>query len=186
MPASKAAVVLLAFRVPGPGSQDQVNNMLARFTTKAHQYFAEQAARLSDALQQHFPATAAFMQARLPGYIQLTRLNRPIGILLLLWPTLAALWLAAGGWPDWSLLFIFVLGTVLMRSAGCCINDYADSAIDGAVARTQARPLVTGALTRREALLCFLVLCSAAFVLLLFTNRLTILLSVGAVAVAAL
>jgi 4-hydroxybenzoate polyprenyltransferase len=159
--------------------------MLARFTAKAHQHLRQSSERLRESLEQRFPAPSAFIAARLPGFIQLTRLDRPIGILLLLWPTLGALWIAAEGWPDWHLLFIFTLGTVVMRSAGCCINDYADSGIDGSVARTRNRPLVTGALTRRDALVCFLVLCALAFLLLLFTNRFTILLSLGAVAVTA-
>ncbi len=126
-----------------------------------------------------------YIVTRLPAFIQLTRINKPIGTWLLLWPTLGALWLAAQGRPDWQLLFIFVLGTFLMRSAGCCINDFADSKIDGSVLRTRQRPIIVGAVSRREAMLTFIILCSIAFILLLFTNRLTILLSFGAVAVAA-
>lgn len=118
--------------------------------------------------------------------IQLTRLDRPIGVYLLLWPTIGALWIAAGGWPDLHLLFIFVLGTWVMRSAGCAINDFADRDIDGDVLRTRERPLIIGTLTRREAFMTFIVLCLVGLVLLLFTNRPTILWSLGAVAVTAL
>jgi 4-hydroxybenzoate polyprenyltransferase len=122
---------------------------------------------------------------RLPLYLKLMRVDRPIGTLLLLWPTWWALWLAAGGFPRWDLLLIFSAGVFLMRSAGCVINDYADRDFDGSVARTAQRPLATGAVEKREALLLFAGLCSAAFVLVLFTNRTTILLSLVAVALAA-
>ena len=114
------------------------------------------------------------------------RLDRPIGILLLLWPTLGALWIASGGFPRWDLLLIFALGTAVMRSAGCCINDFADAKIDGHVARTTERPLATGELSRREAFLAFVVLSLMGFGLVLLTNLFTIVLSFGAVAVAAL
>src|SRR5690606_41966597 len=90
---------------------------------------------------------------RFSAYIQLTRLDKPIGILLLLWPTLWGLWLAADGLPDPMILVIFVLGTILMRSAGCAINDLADRNIDLHVSRTRDRPLATGLITSREALL---------------------------------
>lgn len=138
--------------------------------------------RFSSRLRHRFPG----LMAKLPAYIQLTRMHKPIGTLLLLWPTLTALWLAAEGIPDWHLLLIFSLGTLLMRSAGCCINDFADSNIDGSVLRTRDRPLVTGLISRREAMLAFLGLVLLSFLLLLFTNRQTILLSFGAVAVAAI
>ncbi|TFH75553.1 4-hydroxybenzoate octaprenyltransferase [Gammaproteobacteria bacterium LSUCC0112] len=120
--------------------------------------------------------------ARAPAFILLTRANKPIGTYLLLWPTLSALWLAAGGWPDWHLILIFALGTWLMRSAGCCINDFADAAVDGQVKRTEGRAIVTGQVSRREAFVCFLVLCLLSAVLLLFLNTMTMLLSLGAVA----
>lgn len=114
-------------------------------------------------------------------YAQLMRLHRPIGILLLLWPTLWALWIAAGGWPDPLVLFVFVTGVVLMRSAGCVINDYADRHFDPHVRRTKDRPLAAGRVSEREALVLFVVLCAASFLLVLLMNRLTILLSlVGA------
>lgn len=130
----------------------------------------------------HFPKVSQ----RLPGFIQLARVDKPIGTLLLLWPTLGALWISAQGIPDLKLLFIFCLGTWLMRSAGCAINDYADADIDGDVLRTEQRPIITGKVTRKEALLTFVVLSLLGFVLLLFTNTLTIQASFFAVAVAAL
>jgi 4-hydroxybenzoate polyprenyltransferase len=113
-----------------------------------------------------------------PAYLRLMRVDRPIGTLLLLWPTLLALWLAAGGVPDAKLLIIFTLGTFLMRSAGCVINDFADRRVDGLVQRTEARPLVVGAASAEEAVSLFILLGLASFVLVLFTNTLTILLSV--------
>ena len=116
--------------------------------------------------------------------LQLIRFDRPIGTLLLLWPTLWALWIAAGGIPDFSLLAIFVAGTFLTRSAGCIINDLADRRMDGAVKRTSGRPLVTGAVTGKEELVLFVALVLHAFALVLFTNALTIALSLVAVLLA--
>ncbi|WP_236994702.1 4-hydroxybenzoate octaprenyltransferase [Granulosicoccus antarcticus] len=121
---------------------------------------------------------------KLPHFVALTRLNRPIGIYLLMWPMLWALWFAAKGVPRLDVLFIFIVGTVLTRSAGCAINDYADRDIDGHVARTHQRPLATGALTAKEALLATGVLLLTAFILVLFTNALTIKLSLIAAALA--
>lgn len=118
-------------------------------------------------------------------FIQLMRLDKPIGIYLLLWPTLWALWVASKGVPDFRLLFIFVVGVLLMRAAGCVINDYADRHFDGHVARTQARPLASGKISVREALSLFAVLVALSFILVLFTNRTTILLSFGGLALAA-
>ena len=111
--------------------------------------------------------------------LQLIRFDKPIGTLLLLWPTLWALWIAAGGLPDAKLLLVFVAGTFVMRSAGCVINDLADRKLDGAVARTRQRPLVTGAVTVGEAVALFLFLLSVAFLLVLQTNQLTVLLSLS-------
>ena len=111
--------------------------------------------------------------------LQLMRFDKPIGTLLLLWPTLWALWIAAGGMPDAKLLLIFLLGTFLMRSAGCIVNDLADRHWDGSVERTRTRPLVTGAVTVTQARILFAVLCLASFGLVLLTNTLTVLLSVG-------
>lgn len=123
--------------------------------------------------------------SRFSAYLQLVRFDRPIGTLLLLWPTLWALWLAAGGVPPLKLLVIFSLGTLLMRSAGCAVNDLADRNLDGAVERTRERPLVTGAVAPNEALVLAATLSLAAFVLVLFTNTLTILLSFAGVLLAA-
>jgi len=122
---------------------------------------------------------------RLPLYIQLTRLHRPIGILLLLWPTLWAVWIASKGHPAWLILVIFTLGTVLMRSAGCAINDYADRHIDKHVKRTQDRPLTSGKVTEHEALWIAAGLAVAAFLLILPLHKLTLLLSIPAVLLAA-
>ena len=110
-------------------------------------------------------------------YAQLIRLDKPVGILLLLWPTLIALWLAAKGWPDPFVLFVFVMGVILMRSAGCAINDYADREIDKKVKRTNQRPLAAGKVTETEALIVFASLSLMAFILVLFMNQLTIWLS---------
>ncbi len=121
------------------------------------------------------------VKERLHQYILLMRLDRPIGIYLLLWPTLWALWIAAEGVPDLWVATVFVLGVVLMRSAGCVINDYADRKIDPFVERTKARPLAAGKVSAREALVLFVVLCLIAFALVLTLNGLTIALSlVGA------
>ena len=122
---------------------------------------------------------------RLSLYIQLTRLHRPIGILLLLWPTLWGLWIAGNGHPAWHIALIFILGTVLMRSAGCAINDYADRHIDKHVKRTQERPITSGRIAPGEALWVAAVLAIAAFLLIQPLNNLTLLLSVPAVLLAA-
>jgi len=127
----------------------------------------------------------AALAARLTLYERLMRLDKPIGALLLLWPTLWALWLAAGGVPDLKLVWVFALGTLLMRSAGCVMNDIADWRYDAAVKRTSDRPLATGALGRREAAVLAALLTLAAFALVLFLNRLTVLLSFVALALAA-
>ena len=121
--------------------------------------------------------------SRLALYLDLIRWNRPAGWLLLLWPTLSALWIAADGWPGWHLLGVFVLGTVLMRSAGCCVNDVADREFDRHVKRTAQRPVTRGALSVREALVLGAALALAAFVLVLSTNPAAIVLSVLALAV---
>src|SRR5688572_14680491 len=131
-------------------------------------------------LQEQFPV----VYRRAPDFWRLTRMDRPIGIWLLLWPTLWCLWIAAQGLPDPKLLLIFFLGTVCMRAAGCCINDYADRHFDGRVQRTRARPVVTGRVKPQEALLACAVLCGIAFALVLFTNRLTILMAFGGLAIA--
>ncbi|MBE9568185.1 MAG: 4-hydroxybenzoate octaprenyltransferase [Proteobacteria bacterium] len=121
---------------------------------------------------------------KLALYFLLARLDKPIGILLLLWPTLIALWIAAEGWPDPLVLFVFVMGVTLMRSAGCAINDYADRHIDNKVARTRERPLTSGKITEKEALLVFASLSLIAFILVLFMNELTIWMSLGGIILA--
>ncbi len=131
------------------------------------------------------PPDLKHLQQRLPAFIRLMRFDRPIGTYLVLWPTLWALWLAAEGLPPLGTLVIFVLGVVLMRAAGCVINDYADRHIDGHVQRTVNRPLATNEVAPKEALWLFVGLCLLAFVLVLLTNRLTVLLSFAAVALAA-
>lgn len=118
-------------------------------------------------------------------YIRMMRLDRPIGILLLMWPTLVALWVAAEGMPSWKVLIVFVLGVIIMRSAGCVINDFADRGIDGQVWRTQMRPLATGELQARDALFLFAGLSVVAFLLVLLLNTMTVWMSVVGVFLAA-
>jgi 4-hydroxybenzoate polyprenyltransferase len=126
------------------------------------------------------------LSERLPHYVRLTRLDKPIGILLLMWPTLWGLWVAAGGMPPWHILLIFVAGTVLMRSAGCVINDFADRNFDGHVERTRARPLATGVVSVREALALAAALSLVAFVpVVLFLDPLVLWLSLPALFLAA-
>lgn len=125
------------------------------------------------------------LNARLNAYERLMRLDKPIGILLLLWPTLGALWMSSRGHPNWIIVWIFLLGTVLMRSAGCVMNDYADRHFDPHVERTRARPLAAGEVSSREALLLAVVLSLLAFGLVLALNTLTILLSAAALFLAA-
>lgn len=122
---------------------------------------------------------------QIPHYVALTRLDRPVGIWLLLWPTLWALWIAGEGQPSLSNVIIFALGVILMRSAGCVINDYADRHIDGHVQRTRERPMANGRVDETEALLLFAILCLLAFILVCFTNLATLSLSVVGVLLAA-
>jgi len=124
------------------------------------------------------------MLARLPLYLRLIRMDKPIGSLLLLWPTLNALWIASDGRPSWPMLAIFVVGTVLMRSAGCAINDYADRDFDRHVKRTENRPLTSGAVQPWEALAIAGALTVLSFLLILPLNSLTKLLSIAAVILA--
>jgi 4-hydroxybenzoate polyprenyltransferase len=124
------------------------------------------------------------ISARLGAYERLVRLDKPIGILLLLWPTLAALWIATDGRPHWLLIVIFTLGTVLMRSAGCAVNDWADRRYDAHVKRTAARPLATGEIAPWEALALGAALALCAFLIILPLNRATLLLSLPALAIA--
>jgi 4-hydroxybenzoate polyprenyltransferase len=119
-------------------------------------------------------------------WLRLMRLDRPIGTFLLLWPTLWALWFASDGNPKFSNLLIFTLGVVVMRAAGCVINDYADRHVDGSVERTKNRPIPAGEINARAALGLFFGLMAMALVLVLLTNQLTIILAFGGAAVAAL
>lgn len=123
------------------------------------------------------------MTEKIKLYLDLIRWNRPAGWLLLLWPTLSALWVAAGGFPGWHLVAVFTLGTILMRSAGCCVNDVADRDFDKHVKRTAGRPVTSGRMGVKEALGLGLVLALLAFGLVLTTNRATILWSFAALAV---
>jgi 4-hydroxybenzoate polyprenyltransferase len=125
----------------------------------------------------------ALLRTRLALYLDLIRWNRPAGWLLLLWPTLTALWVAADGFPGWHLLTVFTLGTILMRSAGCTVNDVADREFDRHVKRTAQRPITSGRLGVKEALAVGAVLALLAFALVLTTNTLTVLASFAALAV---
>ena len=133
---------------------------------------------MMNTLRQRFPA--------LWPWLQLMRLDRPVGTLLLLWPTLWAVWIAGDGAPSLRTVIVFVLGVIVMRAAGCVINDVADRHIDGHVTRTRERPLATGAVTARQALALFAGLVAIAFVLVLFLNTFTILLAFGGLALAVL
>jgi 4-hydroxybenzoate polyprenyltransferase len=160
----RAAVVSLAEKISG--------NAAVRAAT---QYANEQISR----------AAHSKLIQRLEQYALLVRLHRPIGIFLLLWPTLISLWIAAQGWPDTQVLIVFITGVILMRSAGCAINDYADRDIDGSVARTKDRPIVSGKVSETEALVVFATLSLCAFGLVLLMNKLTILMSLVGVLLAA-
>jgi 4-hydroxybenzoate polyprenyltransferase len=122
------------------------------------------------------------VKAKAKLYLQLVRWDRPAGWLLLLWPTLSALWLAAGGFPGWHLVLVFTLGTILMRSAGCCLNDVADRDFDRHVKRTALRPVTSGKISVTEALTLGGVLALLAFALVLTTNQVTIYWSFAALA----
>ncbi len=128
-------------------------------------------------------SSAGAPTGRLALYLDLVRWDRPAGWLLLLWPSLAALWFAAGGFPGWHLVVVFVLGTILMRSAGCCVNDVADRDFDRHVKRTAQRPVTRGAVSVKEALALGALLALAAFGLVLTTNQVTVLWSFAALAV---
>jgi 4-hydroxybenzoate polyprenyltransferase len=141
------------------------------------------AGRVLDQLLQKLPLR---YREKAHDYLVLTRMDRPIGALLLLWPTWWALWLAAGDWPPLKPLVIFTLGVFAMRAAGCAINDFADRKLDPQVGRTAGRPIASGRVTPREALIVFAVLLAFAFVLVLFTNALTIKLSFAGAALAAI
>jgi 4-hydroxybenzoate polyprenyltransferase len=123
------------------------------------------------------------MPPKVSAYLDLIRWSRPAGWLLLLWPTLSALWIASHGWPGWHLIAVFTLGTILMRSAGCCVNDVADREFDRHVKRTANRPVTSGAVSVKEAYALGAVLALLAFVLVLSTNTLTVYWSVAALAI---
>jgi len=144
---------------------------------------SKRASRVLNTLLAPLPPT---LRTKAHDYLVLTRMDRPIGALLLLWPTWWALWLAADDFPPWGTLVIFTLGVFAMRAAGCAINDYADRKLDPQVARTAGRPIASGRVTPREALMVFGALLAFAFVLVLFTNALTIKLSFAGAALAAL
>ena len=163
---------------------DKFIDYLARhpLLDKLEASFAESIFRLS---QKKSTLQHSHIYKKAALYAQLTRLDKPIGIFLLLWPTLIALWIAAEGWPDPLVLFVFVLGVILMRSAGCAINDYADRDIDSKVKRTKQRPLASGKITVKETLLVFFSLSITAFILVLFMNELTIWMSLIGIILAA-
>ncbi|WP_430392184.1 4-hydroxybenzoate octaprenyltransferase [Dyella sp. 20L07] len=144
---------------------------------------SSRATRVLDWLLQRLPDA---YRSKARDYLVLTRMDRPIGALLLLWPTWWALWLAAGDFPPVKALVIFTLGVFAMRAAGCAINDYADRKLDPLVARTAGRPIAAGRVTPREALIVFACLLVFSFVLVLFTNALTIKLSFAGAALAAI
>lgn len=125
-----------------------------------------------------------FLLDRLQQYAYLMRIDRPIGTFLLLWPTWWALWIAGDGFPDAKIWVVFTAGVFVMRAAGCIINDFADRRIDGHVKRTKARPLATGKVSSREAIVLFVIMLALAFALVLTMNRLTIYLSFGGAALA--
>lgn len=147
---------------------------------------ADSSARASSVLDWLLGRLPPRYREKARDYLVLTRMDRPIGALLLLWPTWWALWLAAGDWPPLKPLVIFTLGVFAMRAAGCAINDYADRKLDPQVERTAGRPIASGRVTPREALVVFGVLLAFAFVLVLFTNALTIKLSFAGAALAAI
>ncbi len=130
--------------------------------------------------------SAATLGSRLLSYLLLMRLDRPIGIFLLLWPCLWALWIAAEGVPDTRILLVFVCGVVLMRSAGCVLNDFADRRFDPHVERTKDRPIASGKVSKEEALVLCVIICLLAFALVLTLNRLTLLMSLVALLLAAI
>jgi 4-hydroxybenzoate polyprenyltransferase len=143
---------------------------------KTKQKFSSAQLRLWNSIQLHLPLVAL----KFPIYWNLTRMNRPIGFYLVLWPTLWCLWIAGNGSPDIKLMIIFCIGTVLMRAAGCCINDFADRNFDGRVARTKDRPIAKAQASPKEALLLCASLCFFSFLLVLMTNTLTIFMAFAA------
>lgn len=147
---------------------------------------ADSSLRASSLLQKLLQVLPVRHRDKALDYLVLTRMDRPVGALLLLWPTWWALWLAAGDFPPWGPLIIFTVGVFAMRSAGCAINDYADRKLDPLVARTAGRPIASGRISPREALVVFAALLVLSFALVLLTNRLTVYLSFAGAALAAL
>jgi 4-hydroxybenzoate polyprenyltransferase len=172
-------------RKPSPSPVARARPGVSRPVAKQAPVPADSSTRATRVLNWLLRNVPARYREKALDYLVLTRMDRPIGALLLLWPTWWALWLAAGDFPPWKPLIIFTLGVFAMRAAGCAINDYADRKLDPQVARTAGRPIASGRVTPREALVVFAVLLLFAFVLVLFTNRLTIELSFAGAALAA-
>ncbi|MYE14663.1 MAG: 4-hydroxybenzoate octaprenyltransferase [Gammaproteobacteria bacterium] len=162
--------------------------MHCHFFTISRCSFPSLSRRKSDTLAAPKDNPSALVWCPVPGrlaaYVQLMRLDRPVGTLLLLWPTLAALWIAAGGTPPWPIVAAFVAGTFLMRAAGCVVNDMADRDFDPHVTRTANRPLATGRVSRKEAGVLFVVLALLALAVVMTLNTLTRLLAVAGLLVA--
>ncbi|MBB6188376.1 4-hydroxybenzoate octaprenyltransferase [Rhodanobacter sp. MP7CTX1] len=173
-------------RKPTPIPASRQPPGVARFAVKKPVRPADSSTRATRVLSWLLQNLPAGYREKALDYLVLTRMDRPIGALLLLWPTWWALWLAASDFPPWKPLIIFTLGVFAMRAAGCAINDYADRKLDPQVARTAGRPIASGRVTPREALVVFAALLAFAFVLVLFTNRLTIELSFAGAALTAL
>ena len=171
---------------PAPATKPRPRPGAAKAPAKAKPQPADSSTRATQVLHWLLKNLPARQREKALDYLVLTRMDRPIGALLLLWPTWWALWLAKGDFPSWKLLIIFTVGVFSMRAAGCAINDYADRELDPQVARTAGRPLANGRVTPHEALLVFAALLLFSFVLVLFTNKLTIQLSFAGAALAAL
>src|SRR5205814_8218690 len=158
--------------------------LVPRRTCAAGAQEAIVAAVVSDQTTPMAPSLARTIVARLDAYERLIRLDKPIGTLLLLWPTLTALWLASSGEPSWIVIGIFTLGTLLMRSAGCAMNDYADRNFDPHVERTAHRPLAQREIEPWEALAVAAILALCSFLLIVRLNRMTLIMSIPALAIA--
>ena len=171
---------------PPPATKPRPRAGAAKAPAKPKPQPADSSTRATRVLNWLLRKLPAQQRERALDYLVLTRMDRPIGALLLLWPTWWALWIATGDFPSWKLLIIFTAGVFVMRAAGCAINDYADRKLDPQVARTAGRPIASGRVSPREALAVFVVLLLVGFVLVLFTNRLTIELSFAGAALAAL
>lgn len=168
---------------PAPARPQPTGRRAGQKPAKGPADSSHRAGRVLDLLLRPLPPR---LRDKARDYLVLTRMDRPVGALLLLWPTWWALWLAADDFPPWSTLVIFTLGVFAMRAAGCAINDYADRTLDPQVERTAGRPIASGRVSPREALIVFASLLAIAFVLVLFTNALTIKLSFAGAALAAL